>query len=591
MKNRSEIEDKYKWDLSKFCVSDEECKLEAEKLKNFGSIMQKYENKLADDDMLLKFWKDYDKYLLKLMNLGLYVQNKQSEDLSLSSSNELESMLTRIETENAEKLSFSDVEISKFSYKKLNALYKNERFKDYRPLIKQYVRAKKHTLSKREEKLLSGLGDMSQSNALIMQMFCDADAEYEDVLDENGKTHVLNDINYEIFIEGSDRILRENSKNNYLKEYAKHINFLSENFITNIKRDCYFAKVRKFKSALEASLYSDEIPISIYNKLIEMVHKFLKVDQRYFEVKRKMLKLDMFCDFDLYAKLGEENDKNISFEEALEISKKALSPLGEDYVKFLDIAQKEKWFDVYPNKNKRGGAYETACYGKTPIILLNFTGKEEYCSTIVHEFGHAMHSKLTNDKQSLHNSNYTIFAAEVASIVNEMLLARFRLNNAKTKQEKIKILDKILSLSHGTVFRQVMFSEFEKIVHEKYEKGEPLSKDKLCNIYGDLCKLYFGENVVLNKDIDCEWAYIPHFYTSFYVFTYATGFICATLISKKLLEDNQYREKYFKFLSGGCSKSPIELLKDAGIDLEKDENIEEVFKYLSDLIDEFEKLC
>ena len=591
MKERVEIEEKYKWDLSSYCKNEEDFLIRLDKLKGFGKKMKVYENKLKDEKLLLEFWKKEDEYAIELNKLFVYVSCREDEDQRSSKVEELVQKIEKIASENSENLSFADVEVAKFSLEKLNSLLKNDKFKEYIPVIKDFIRAKKHMLSKKEEELLAGMSEFFGDNSSIMSKFEDADAKYEDVCDKDGNLLKLDRSTQGIYLYSNDRVLRKNTATNLFKVFKQHINFLSTNYISNVKKDCFMARKRKYKSALARSLYDEEVNEKVYKNLIRNINKNLKTEQRFFELKRKALGLNNFATYDIYAPVGETKEKKMSFKEAINVVKEALKPLGEEYLKVFNKALIEKWFDVYPNEGKTSGAYSCCVYEGKPMILLNFVGIEDYVSTIAHEFGHAAHSYYSMSKQPYHTCDYTIFVAEVASTVNEMLLARYNLDHAKNDKEKLMLINKILELVHATIFRQTMFSEFEEKVHSMQEKGEPLSKDKLCDLYLDLNKKYFGKKVSLCEGIECEWARVPHFFRSFYVYKYATGLICAIALSKKLLEkEDGALDRYLNFLSSGSSKPPVELLKDAGVDLENDKTYLEAFEYINSLLDEMEKL-
>lgn len=591
MKERVEIEEKYKWDLSSYCKSEEDFLSRLEKLKDFGNKMKVYENKLKDENLLLEFWKKEDEYAIELNKLFVYASCREDEDQRNSKVEELVQKIEKIASDNSEKLSFADVEIAKFPLEKLNALLKNKKFEEYESVVKDVIRAKKHMLSKKEEELLAGMSEFLGDNSSIMSKFNDADAKYEDVCDKDGNLLKLDRSTQALYLYSNDRVLRKNTATNLFKEFKKHINFLSTNYISKIKKDCFMARKRKFKNALSRSMYNEEVSEKVYKKLIQNVNKNLKTEQRFFDLKGKVLNIKDFATYDLYAPVGKTEEKTVSFEKSIQIVKDALKPLGENYLKVFDKALEEKWMDVYPNEGKTSGAYSCCVYQGKPMILLNFVGIEDCISTIAHEFGHAAHSYYSKSSQPYHKSDYTIFVAEVASTVNEMLLARYNLDNAKDDKEKLMLINKILELVHATIFRQTMFSEFEEKVHAMHEKGESLSKDALCNTYLELNKKYFGKKVTLCDGIECEWARVPHFFRSFYVYKYATGLICAIALSKKLLEKEEGAlEKYLNFLSAGSSKPPVELLKDAGVDLENDETYVEAFKYINSLLDQMEKL-
>jgi len=591
MKERNEIDNQYKWDLSRYCSSDEEFYGRLEKLKPYINSIKQFEGTLEEDDKLFDCWELDDKFDEECYKIMLYALCKEDEDQRDAKANAMIQKSEKLTTEYNEASSYISPEIAKFSKEKLLGLQENAKFKKFLPYIKEYIRQKEHVLSKEEENLISGMGEFLGSNDELYRKFIDADVKFEDAVDSKGKKYPLSYSTFSEYLRSEDRELRKTAFINKHKRYGENINFLTSNYVASVKQRCFFARKRGYKSALYASIYNEEASEKVYRKLIEKVRENVDIVYRYFNIKAKLIGDDKLHIYDKFAPIGEEDKEKISYKKAINIIKDAVKPLGEKYVNLVQKSYDEKWADVYPNEGKRSGAYSTCVYGGNPLVLLNFDEKKSYVSTIAHELGHAIHSYFSNKKQPFQTAEYVIFVAEVASTVNEMLLWRYNIKNYSDRKVKLKLFDDLFEMVNSTIFRQTMFSEFEENVHAWAEQGEALTKDKLCSKYFELNKYYYGENVILDKTLQYEWARIPHFYRAFYVYKYATGLICALNLSKKIAEgDNVAIDKYYDFLSSGSSADPITLLRWAGVDLEKDETFDEVFSWLRDMLDEWEKM-
>ena len=590
MKQRKDIEEKYKWDLTKFYANDDEFFKSLKKFSGYKDEIAKFEGKLFDDETLLKCLEFETKVSKEAERLGVYASVKLSEDVRDSKINELNEMLETVFTEYSMASSFVSVEMSSFTEKRLKALMEDKRFSDHEKTLYHILRDKKHVLSKKEEKLLSGmsfLGGFSEN----FDKFDDGDLKFKKVKNSHGKEYELTHSTYRILSESKDETLRKNTFKEFNGAYGRNINFLSANYISDVKADCYFAKARGYKSALSASIFHEQASEKVYKMLINQVHKNIDVFYDYMEIKRKMLNQKTISISDCFAHVVKPATKSYSYEQAIELIKQAVSPLGKEYQCLIQRAKDERWIDVFPSEGKDSGAYSTHAYGVTPLVLMNFKGDLDSVFTLAHELGHAMHSYFSMNNQKYETADYVIFVAEVASTTNEMLLLRHLLKNAKTTNEKLFLFDKLFSEVKSTIFRQTMFSEFEEKVHAMHEENEPLSKDKLCNLYLDLNKFYFGKKVKIWDEVKYEWARIPHFFRPFYVYKYGTGLICALNFSEKLFENEKgAREKYFGFLSAGSSSSPIKILQDAGCNLEEQKSFEFVFDFLREVLKEWKAI-
>lgn len=585
---RNLVPAKYKWDLSAYAKDEDDFLKRTKALQKYAELFKSFEGKLADDKMLLKLLNLTSEYSKEVSLLGNYAQRKLDENLADSKASENVNLLSKICSDNSVASSFITPEISQFSDDKLQSLMQNRKFKAHRLYFRDILRDRPHILPKNEEKLLSGMGEFLGGFSENHDNFSDADLKFKDVLDGSGKAHKFTQDKYSLYMHSKDRVLRANAFAEQNGAYGRFINFLSSNYLSDVKADCYFSKIHNYSSALEAAVLSEEASIDVYNNLIACVHKNLPTLYAYFDAKRSLLGYKDFYIYDQFASVSKVKEQKYSYDDAIKLIKKAVAPLGKEYVALIDKAKKEKWIDLMPNDGKAGGAYSASAYGANPVVLTNFTGDYNSVSTLAHELGHAMHSYFSETHQIFEESGYVIFVAEVASTVNEMLLRLMMLKNTSTQNEKRSIIDGIFTDVKSTIFRQTMFAEFEEWVHAEYEKGNPLSKDKLCEKYYDLNKLYFGKRVKLTKETQYEWARIPHFYRNFYVYKYATGLISALNIVSRILNGEEGAvEKYLNFLKSGCTSDPITLLKNAGCDLEKQSTFDEVFDFLRTLLVDF----
>ena len=589
MKKREEIDEQYKWDLSILCKDNQEFYEKISKINDFLPKIKAFEGKLNNKDTILEYLKLDEEYSRYVEPLILYSHLKSSEVLSDNERAEMREKLSHILNNISIETSFVSSELSKLPNELLDDIISDKRFVDYNRVFEDIKRNKKHTLSKKEEKLLSGmnfLGGFSSN----MDMLSDVDFKFGSVKDSNGKSYELNHASYSSLVRSADRKLRKSAMEKMNGKYGEFINTLANNYINDVKADCYFAKVRKYKSALERELNGEEIDKQVYDMLIKQVSGNLELLFSYFDVKKGLLGVNKMYIYDTMADVGKISDKKYTYDEAIEIIKKAVAPLGEEYVSLIQRAKEERWIDVYPNVDKNSGAYETAIYDRHPYVMTNFEGDIDSVFTLAHELGHAMHSYFSNKTQSYPKAYYPIFLAEIASTTNEMLLINYLLKSTKDKNQRIALYNKLFDEVKGTIYRQTMFAEFEEKVHKLYEDGESLTKDRLCGMYYVLNKKYFGE-VKLIEQIKFEWARIPHFFNAFYVFKYATGMISAITFTNKILSHEEGAvEKYIKFLSAGCSDNPIKILQSSGVDLLDEQTFTQCFDYLKSMLNDWKSI-
>ncbi|MDD4686139.1 MAG: oligoendopeptidase F [Clostridia bacterium] len=591
MKKREEISEKYKWDLTDYCKDNQDCISRLNIVKKEMQKIKDYETKLFNEETVFECLLFNSDIWLKLDALLSYATLKVSEDGENSEAKELQEKGMSVYLEFSTLSSFIKVEISELPTEVLNKLMLNSSYPQFREYFRDISRFKPHILSKKEEALLSKMQSFSGGFSEVFDMLNDVDFTFESVQDAQGNKKELTHGNYGLYIQSSDRVLRKNAMIGLHKKYQEFNNTLATNYINDIKSNAFSSKIRNFDSCLENALFGEEISGKVYDNLIDSANKNLSVFHKYFEIKRQELKLDKFAIYDLSAPTTDRFNVNISYEEAIELVKKATAPLGVEYMNLVQKAYDERWIDVYENKGKTSGAFENASYRIHPVVLLNYKENINSVFTIAHELGHAMHSYYSDKKQPYETSHYSIFLAEIASNVNEILLLLYLMKTAKTKEEKIFCYSHFMYNFYGSFFRQTMFSEFESKLHSIYESTQILSKDILNNIYWDLNKKYFGENVELLSEIRYEWSRIPHFYRAFYVYKYATGITSAVHIAKRLFNNEEgAKESYLQFLSAGSSRPPLEVLKLAGVNLEDPLSFQEVFEFAESILNDWKKI-
>ncbi len=487
--------------------------------------------------------------------------------------------------------SFARPEIISIDDETMEKFYADEpRLELYRRNLNRIRSKKPHTLSDNEERLLAGAGEIAGAASNIGSFFRNADLRFPDITDCEGNTRQLTQGSYISYVESSDRVLRKNAFESLYHTFGSFRNTTAALLDAQMRQLKFFSRSRKHESSLAASLSRTEVPTEVYHNLIATVHKNMPLMHRYMSIRKKLMGVDELHMYDIYPTLVSEAEANITFEEAKAISLEALKPLGEDYVNVVKHAYENRWIDVYENEGKRGGAYSSGARPH-PYVLLNHENNLNSMFTLVHEMGHAMHSYLSKENQPVCYADYVIFVAEVASTCNESLLMNHLLSQTTDKVKRAYLINYFLEQFRTTLYRQTMFAEFELEMSKLVEAGQSLTADTLCKIYHRLNEEYYGPDVVIDPEIDMEWARIPHFFMNFYVFQYATGFSAAMALSRKILTEGQEAvDKYLGFLSGGCSDTPIGLLKGAGVDMATAEPIETALKTFEELLDEFEEL-
>lgn len=590
---RKDIDSKFKWKLEDIYSDTDLWEKDFKTVKELTGQMGTFKGKLATSaETLLDCFKKSDELLSLNDKVFVYARMKRDEDNGNSTYQALTERASTLATEVFAGISFIVPEMLSIPEDKLMSfLNSNKELSVYMFMVQENLRQKEHILSENEEQILALSSEISDTAGDIFTMYNNADIKFPYIRDEKGEEIEVTKGRYTTLMESRDRRVRKDAFEAMYSTYSKMKNTLGASLTGNVKKNRFYSIVRKYPSALAASLDNDNVPVEVYDNLIETVNKNLHLLDRYLKLRKKVLKLDELHMYDLYVPMVEEYDKKVKYEEAKKLVKEGLQPLGEEYIGYLQKGLDSGWIDIYENEGKTSGAYAWGAYKTHPYVLLNYQDNINDVFTLAHEMGHALHSYYTNMTQPYAYSEYKIFVAEVASTVNESLLMRYLLPKAESKQEKAYLLNHYLEEFRGTVFRQTMFAEFEKLIHQKTEQGEALNAQELCDIYYGLNKKYFGETVTVDEDIAMEWSRIPHFYSSFYVYKYATGFSAATAIAEKVLTEGKPAvDKYLEFLKGGGSNYPIELLKIAGVDLSSPQPIQDALKVFEKTLDELEEL-
>ena len=592
-KLRCEIEDKYKWDLTKIYKDEKEWQKDFDDVKEkILKVLEYKDSFLSNGKKLYEYLKYDEEVSRKLEKIYYYAHLNYDADTLDEKYKVMTNKVSDLFTKYNELSSFVVPEILKLDEEKLNTFYKEEeKLEDYRFSIENIYRFKNHTLDEEKEKMLSNLSKCLSNPEETYEALTDSDFEYDYITDEKGNKVKFNESNYSLFIKSKDRSVRKRAFEMLHNKYKKYIRTITSTYKGEVETNVVLAKIRNYDSAISASLYSDNVPVDIYNNLIKVVNDNMNVLYDYYDLKKEILSLDRLHMYDTYVEIINKIDKKYSFDEAKEIVMEALSILGDKYIKNLKKAFDEKWIDIYHSKGKRSGAYSSGNFDVNPYVLLNFEGTLNDVSTLAHELGHSMHTYLSCKNNPYQYSSYEIFVAEVASTVNELLLANYMLKNSKNKEEKLAVINHILDLYKATLYRQTMFAEFEKETHKLREKGEVLTSDLLSNTYYNLVKKYFGPNVLCDDLIKYEWARIPHFYYNFYVYKYATGISAASYVVDGILNNKEGAlENYMKFLKSGGSMYPLDELKIAGVNLNSKSVILSAIKTFEKYLKEFKDI-
>lgn len=586
------MEENTKWDLTLIFKNEEDFNENKKEFENLLEEIKKYQGNLCDNsDNLYNCYSRLEKAEEIFEKLYAYGMLNYHLDMSNQESIKLFKIVENIASDFGVAISFITPEIIDADENKvLKFVEEKTELKKYERDIKETLEKKKYVLSKEAENLLSNYSEIFANSENTYDIFTNTELKYGNIKNENGEEVELTDATYVNFLKSQNPQVRKDAFNLMYENYKRYINTISELYLSRVKYQTITSKIRNYKSSLEKAVINDDASIKVYESLLKAVNNNISINHKFMSLKEKLLKQNEMHIYDIYFNpVGKEAEK-ITYDDAKNKIINALSIMGDEYVELLKTAFKNRWIDVYEKENKRSGAYSLGVYGVHPYVLTNFIGSSNDVSTIAHELGHAIHSYYSNSNQNILDANYTIMVAEVASTVNEILLASYEIENEKDKRKKTAIIYEMLEMIRATLFRQAMFAEFEKEIHSQIEEGKMLSSEDLNNIYYNLNKKYFGEDITIDENIKYEWARIPHFYSCFYVYKYATGISSAIAIANRILKKEPgFTQKYIEMLKQGKTKKSIDLLKMVDIDLEKENPYEEAIKFYEMKIDELEK--
>ncbi|HIR65373.1 MAG TPA: oligoendopeptidase F [Candidatus Fimimonas gallinarum] len=589
--NRKDIPEKYKWNLGDIFATPADWEKTFEKLSAEYPTLASYKGKLADRNNLLEFLKRSDSFDVELGKLYCYAYMSYNEDSQDGEKQARYSRVYGLLTQYSAALSFVSPEISAIPDEQLESFINDPAFSDYDVSLKNILAGKAHILSPEEEKILANVGAFSGQFQEVFNRLDSGDIKFDEIT-VRGEKVKLGHGAYSTLLQDKDQSVRKLAFETYYKAYINVINTLAGLYEGSVKADVFRAKTRKFQSTMESALFYEQVDKKVYDNLIKCMHESFQPLHHYIALRKKLMGLETLNMYDLYVAIFEDADISCEYEEACELVKKGLAPLGEDYLKVVQQAFDNRWIDVYETPTKRSGAYSMGVAGVHPYMLLNYQKTTHDIFTIAHEMGHSMHTYYSEKAQPVAKADYKIFVAEVASTCNEVLLLKYLLSTVTDVKIKKYLLQYYLDMLRTTMYRQAMFAEFEQITHELVEKGQPLTAEVMCNEYLKLNKMYYGEAVHHNDEIKYEWARIPHFYRAFYVYKYSTGIISAVCIAEKILKEGESAVKnYKKFLSLGGSMDPVSELKVAGVDLTSEEPFKIVAKSFEDTLAQLEELC
>ena len=591
---REEIPAEAKWAIEDLYKNDDEWEADFTRLKEHLPELSAYEGRLGESaQTLLSMQRLCDKMNMLAEKVYVYANQRLHENTDNAVYQNLASRAQSLLVEMSERTSYIEPEIMGLPEGTIEKyLQENGELRVYGQYFENMIRQKAHVLPGEMEKLLASAGELAESPKDIFSMFNNADIRFPKITGEDDTDVEVTHGRFISLLQSKDQRVRKDAFEALYGVYEKFRNTLAATYRANVKQEVFFARARRYGSDLEAALDGSHIPVSVYDNLIHVVHEHLPLMHRYVKIRKKLLGLDELHMYDLYTPMTENSGEHFSFEDAKKTVLEGLAPMGEEYLSHLKDGFEHGWIDVYENQGKRSGAYSWGAYGTHPYVLLNYQGTLNDVFTLAHEMGHALHSWYSDETQPYIYAGYRIFVAEVASTCNEALLIHHLLKKAKDPKNKAYLINYFLEQFRTTLYRQTMFAEFEKITHGLQEAGEALTAERLCSIYYDLNKAYFGEDICIDRQIEMEWARIPHFYTPFYVYQYATGYSAAIALSGKILREGEAAvEQYKKFLKGGSSMYPLELLRLAGVDMEQKKPVEDALQVFSEYLDEMERLA
>ena len=590
--SREEIDSKYKWDLSSMFPSDEAFEAGLEELKAYCPKLLAFKGRISTSaQALLEYLQLEDQMNLLLYKIINYAERKSDEDTRVAKYQAYVANATSAYTQVGEATSWFAAELLAIPAESVEKFYAEvPALEFYRRKLNKILNQREHTLSAEEEALLARAEELAVQPTNIFSMFDDADLTFDDAVDSEGKTHKLTSGSFVPLLMDADRVLRESAFKQLYSRFGEFRNTSAAILTSQVKNLQFFSSSRKYASSLEAALAENEIPVEVYNNLIDAVHQNFPAFYKYVDLRKRVMGLDKLHFWDVYTPLVDDVDMKFTYEEACDLIVKALAPMGEEYVNLVKKGLESRWVDVYETPGKRSGAYSAGGKGMNPVMLLNFQGGLDDVYTLIHEMGHSLHTYFSSHNQEITYSDYSIFVAEVASTCNEALLSHYLLEHETNPARHAYILNHFLEGFRGTIYRQCMFAEFERDISQMNADGVALNAEVLSERYGKLCAEYFGPGIELDEEIKLEWSRIPHFYYNFYVYQYCIGFSAAIALSQRILSEGEPAVKdYIGYLSGGCSKTPIELLRGAGVDMATPDPVNAALKYFGELVDQLEQ--
>lgn len=590
---RDEVSSTDCWDLSSLYPTVEAWEVDFKLLENRIGQYEKFKGKLGSSAQVLKDCLDFDRDIERMSErLGTFAFLKSTEDQANQASQALVGRFQNLSVRTNQIASFFRPEILSIPAATIEQLLNDPILQEYRLVLQRITRYREHTLSDSEENLLAMQGEMAQTASKAFRQLCDADLKFGLVENEKGQQIELSNATFTQLLISPKREVRKTAFHQYYDQFVAHENTLAATLAGSIHTDVYYAKARRYPSSLQASLFHDNVPVSVYENLIAAVRSNLPAVYRFFDFRKRYMKLDQIHHYDTYVPLLSDLEQDRPWDEAVQTVIESLQPLGDEYCAALEKGLKGRWCDRYPNKGKQSGAFSCGTFDGDPYILMNY--KPQVLNdlfTLTHEAGHSMHSFYSAKNQPFQYYNYTIFVAEVASTFNEQLLTHYLLQTTTDKRFKAYLLNHEIDSIRATIVRQTMFAEFEKITHEMAETGQPLTVESFKQVYRGLLEAYFGPDFTIDEQLNLECFRIPHFYRGFYVYKYATGLSAAIALSRRVLEGGEAeRADYLRFLSSGCRKDPLDLLRDAGVDMSKPEPVATALKYFDDLVNQLSEL-
>ena len=587
MRKRKEISEEYKWDLSSYIKNDEEIDQIFKKMENLTEILPKYKGKLQNSNILYERLEKFKEDFISIAKLAHFISHNLNVDSSDTKMLMLEQRFNNLYTRLSEANSYFAPQLYELPEKYLKSLLQDKRFSDYDNLIKEIIKLKPHKIDEKTNELLSKMSNFLGNNENIHSILVDSEIKFDDALDKTGKSKKVDNSTYPKYLRGNDDILRKNAFNSRMTAFSRLNKTFSELYLKDIEYDKFLSKLTNYSNLLESVLLEDDIPKEVFNNIIKFTEKYIPLLQDYCKTRAKISRNKNFAYYDLFE--DSKNNSKISLDQAKEMIANALKPLGEEYLEHLNRKLNDNSIDYFPNENKNSGAYCSHCYGANTVVLTNYIYNYNSVSTLCHELGHCINAEYFLNAQPYEKANISIFAAEIASTTNEILLNQYMLNNSK-KRDKSYYLHHFLDEVRSTIFRQIIFTEFELYAHQKIENNEPITYADLNNYYLDLNKKFYGKSLIIPDNLQYEWMCVPHFYSPYYVFTYATGLVTAIAIVDKILSDNKFYQSYINFLKNGTNKPAIEVLKEIDIDLTTEKPYEIAFNFIKKQLELYKSL-